>query len=136
MNLISQCARRVVVIAAVMGASAGIFGIPDVAQAANYVYCPNDNALCFWANSNYNLPNYTTGRSTYVFDNTTFVGGIVGPNADSSWMNDGTQYVRIYNGTSYTLGATICLAPDGVAASNAAAENKGESNKWSASVPC
>ena len=106
-------------------------------SAANYAGCPNDNAMCLWAGTNgWNQANPATGRSSYVFDNNTFAGGVVGNNNDESWMNDGTQTVRVYNGQTATGGMTVCLDANGWLASSATAANKGESNRWSASIPC
>jgi hypothetical protein len=68
--------------------------LAEPAQAADYVACPDDNALCFWA-------------------------GIWG-----------------WNQTNPATDRSKCLSADGWLGSSTAAANKGESNKWSASIPC
>lgn len=134
---IKRSLRAAMALAVGLAAVAGVATQAAPAQAADYVACPDDNALCFWAGTwGWNQTNPATDRSKYVLDNTSFVGGVVGPNDDESWLNDGTQYVRIYNGTSWTGGVTVCLSADGWLGSSTTAANKGESNKWSASIPC
>lgn len=109
----------------------------------NYPSCPNDNALCVWKVDNgWDQTYITTGRSTFVNNNYTWSGTTVGLNDDQSWVNDGTQYVRVYNvaGNQATAtkpsGLNLCLSPDAYLGANTTIANKGEGNWWSASSAC
>lgn len=105
--------------------------IPGAAQAINWADCPSDGYLCIWSNTNLNGT-----RSSFFYDNTSWGSSSVGDNNDESWMNDGSQYVRVYDYHSYAGGVKLCLDPDQYVLSSTFAANDGESNKWSSSIAC
>jgi|SRR5215831_2284131 len=93
-----------------------VYSLPGFGGAI-YGWSGND---ANWSNNYFNL-----GSGIFVTVN----------NYDHSWTNNGTacagcDHVRVFNGTNYGGGRTICLNRGQAVSANSSAADKGSSHSW------
>mgnify|MGYP001092993520 CR=1 FL=1 len=119
---------RIAALVACLLSSVGAAGVAGTAQAADQPECPGFGYLCVWTSTHFNGT-----RARFFYSNNTWSGSPV-QNNDESWLNDGTQPVRVYD---YWQGPqTLCMPPGWGYLAATVAANKGDANVWTASTPC